>query len=61
MDKEIGGACGFFILFGIHYRRMFSDPRMNVLFDTSHSDSNVNARVHGKRVAAWVLDKEYGT
>ena len=43
VDEELGGVDGMFTLFGLHYCRMFANPRMNVLFDTRHADSAVNA------------------
>ena len=62
IEKELGGIDGFFTLFGCHYVGMFSNPRMNVLFDTSHkNDANSNALDHGKRVASSLLDLKFGT
>eukprot|EP00039_Didymoeca_costata_P018195 m.332527 g.332527 ORF g.332527 m.332527 type:complete len:234 (-) comp16957_c0_seq1:691-1392(-) len=58
---ELGDLECFLLMFGLHYCRMFSDPRMNVLFDTRHADTNVSALDHGKRVGAAVLDRWYGT
>ena len=61
MEAEIGGVGGFFILFGTHYTRMFADPRMSVLFDSRHQDTNVCALDHGKRIASFLADRNYGT
>ena len=62
IEKELGGIDGFFTMFGCHYVGMFSNPRMNVLFDTSHkNDANSNALDHGKRVASSLLDLKFGT
>jgi hypothetical protein len=62
IEKELGGIDGFFTMFGCHYVGMFSNPRMNVLFDTSHkNDANSNALDHGKRVACSLLDLKFGT
>ena len=62
IEKELGGIDGFFTMFGCHYVGMFSNPRMNVLFDTSHkNDANSNALDHGKRVASSLLDLQFGT
>lgn len=60
-EREFGGLEGFFILFGCHYCRMFEDPRMNVLFDSRHADTNVSAKEHGKRVSSALLDRWFGT
>ena len=44
-----------------YYVGMFSNPRMNVLFDTSHkNDAYSNALDHGKRVACSLLDLKFG-
>ena len=62
IEKELGSIDGFFTMFGCHYVGMFSNPRMNVLFDTSHkNDANSNALDHGKRVASSLLDLQFGT
>ena len=61
LEEELGGLEGFFTLFGCHYCRMFADPRMRVLFDSRHADTNVSALEHGKRVGASLLDRWYGT
>jgi hypothetical protein len=62
IEKELGGIDGFFTMFGCHYVGMFSNPRINVLFDTSHkNDANSNALDHGKRVACSLLDLKFGT
>ena len=50
--------------FGLFYKRLLSDPRMMVLFDASHADTNVSAAEHGKRLALallsrWTGDPEY--
>lgn len=54
--RELGGVEGFFLMFGLHYCHMFSNPRMSVLFDSRHADTAVCALDHGKRVAATLLD-----
>lgn len=61
VERELGGLEGIFTLFGCHYCRMFADPRMNVLFDSRHPDTNVSALDHGKRVASALMDRWYGT
>ena len=50
--------------FGTFYKRMMDDPRMAVLFDTNHKESNVSAAEHGKRLALalwsrWTSDQSY--
>jgi len=57
---EVGGPEGLFTICGCHYKGMFSNPRMSVLFDARHEDSNVSAMNHGKRIAAVFLDRWYG-
>ena len=60
MDAELGGPEGLFTVCGCHDRGMFANPRMRVLFDARHADSNVCAMDHGKRIAAVFLDRWYG-
>jgi len=60
-EEELGGIEGVFTLFACHYRRMFEDPRMRVLFDTRHDDTNVSALEHGKRIGSAMLDQWFGT
>lgn len=57
VEAELGGVEAMFTVFGLHYCRMFADPRMNVLFDTRHADTNVSALEHGKRVASALMDR----
>ena len=62
--EQIGGEEGFILLFGCHYKRLFSNPRMSVLFDTSSPDTNVSAYEHGKRlgsllISRWTEDFEF--
>mmetsp|Transcript_62605 Transcript_62605/g.146925 ORF Transcript_62605/g.146925 Transcript_62605/m.146925 type:complete len:239 (+) Transcript_62605:49-765(+) len=62
--QSMGGKVGVCKLFGTHYRRMFQDPRMVVLFDVSQEDSNVTAATHGERLALallgrWTGDRDY--
>ena len=50
--------------FGTFYKRILDDPRMAVLFDTNHKESNVSAAEHGKRLALailsqWTADQSY--
>jgi hypothetical protein len=59
--SELGGVDGFFLMFGLHYCFMFSNPLMNVLFDSRHADTAVCALEHGKRVAATLLDEALHT
>ena len=62
LETGIGGIDGFFTLFGCHYVGMFSNPRMQVLFDTrSKEDAKHSAMDHGKRTASAFLDLWYGT
>ena len=61
IEAELGGVDGFFLMFGLHYCYMFSNPRMSVLFDTRNKDSAVCALDHGKRVACTLLDEVYST
>jgi len=61
MDNEIGGVDGFFTIFGLHYCRIFADPRMQVLIDSRHKNSNVSAMDHGKRTSSTLLDIKYNT
>lgn len=60
-EEELGGIDGVFTLFACHYRRMFEDPRMRVLFDTRHDDTNVSALEHGKRIGSAMADQWFGT
>ena len=46
--------------FGMFYRRMMADPRMAVLFDTSHADTNVSAAIHGERLALALMTQWCG-
>ena len=57
----MGGVEGFYTIFGVHYCHMFANPRMSVLFDTRHADTNVNAYEHGKRVGSALLTRMTGT
>jgi len=61
IELELGGLDGFMTLFGCHYMGMFENPRMNVLFDTRHADTRVNAFEHGKRVACTIIDLTHRT
>lgn len=62
IEKELGGVQGFFTLFAMHYCGMFTNPRMNVLFDTrDEQDAKTSAMEHGKRIAATLLDTWFGT
>ena len=66
LEKDMGAgegraADGLAVLFATHYARMFADPRMAVLFDTRHADSNASALEHGTRLAATLMDLWYGT
>lgn len=62
LDKELGGVDGLFTLFGLHYVRMFANPRMRVLFDTrGKGEAEHSALDHGKRIAATLLDEVFGT
>ena len=58
--RSMGGKDGVVRLFGFHYRRLFQDPRMSVLFDVSHQDSNVSAAAHGERLALALLGRWVG-
>jgi hypothetical protein len=60
-EEELGGIDGIFTLFACLYRRMFEDPRMRVLFDTRHDDTNVSALEHGKRIGSAMSDQWFGT
>ena len=55
--RSMGGKDGIVRLFGFHYRRLFQDPRMSVLFDVSQQDSNVSAAAHGERLALALLGR----
>ena len=44
LERELGGPEGMFTLFGCHYRGMFANPRMNVLFDVNHKGERVDHR-----------------
>ena len=61
IENELGGVDGFFVMFAVHYCNMFANPRMLVLFDTRHEDTNVCAYEHGRRVASLVLDRWHST
>jgi hypothetical protein len=61
VEEELGGLEGVFTVFACHYRRIFEDPRMNVLFDTRFEDTNVSALEHGKRIGSAMLDQWFGT
>ena len=61
VEQELGGLESVFTVFATHYRRMFEDPRMSVLFDTRHADTNVSALEHGKRIGSAMLDEWFGT
>ena len=58
---ELGGLDGWFTMWGLHYVRMFTNPRMSVLFDTRKPDSAANAYDHGLRVASTLYDEKFGT
>mmetsp|Transcript_1705 Transcript_1705/g.4783 ORF Transcript_1705/g.4783 Transcript_1705/m.4783 type:complete len:101 (+) Transcript_1705:594-896(+) len=47
-------------IFARHYTRLFSDPRMAVLFDTEEDDANVSAQEHGRRLALFLLARWTG-
>jgi len=61
VERELGGLESVFAVFATQYRRMFKDPRMSVLFDTRHDDTNVSALEHGKRIGSAMLDQWFGT
>ena len=46
---------GFYALFGFHYRKLFSDPRIVVLFNINDVDTKVSAYEHGKRIASVMI------
>ena len=55
-----------FLWFGTFYKRLMTDPRMAVLFDTSNEEANVSAAEHGRRLALalltrWTGDRDYYT
>ena len=58
--KELGDEEHFFVLFGCHYRRMFKDPHLLVLFDSRDKDTMVSALEHGTRLASVILNRWTG-
>lgn len=62
LDEELGGVDGLYTVFGVHYCRMFVNPRMLVLFDTrSEEDANTSAMDHGRRIVCALMDQIHGT
>jgi hypothetical protein len=53
--EEWGGKENFMEIYKGFYRDMFADPFMNVLFDMTHSDTNVPPEEHGKRLGLFFL------
>lgn len=60
IEEELGGVDGLNTLFGVHYCNMWKNPRMVVLFDSRHPDTNVCALDHGKRIAAVLISRCLG-
>ena len=62
--SNIGGKDRLLLWFGLFYKRMMEDPRMAVLFDARHEETNVSAAQHGRRLALafwsrWTGDDSY--
>ena len=62
--ESVGGKPVLLLWFGTFYKRMMSDPRMAVLFDTEDEEAYVSAAEHGKRLvlallSRWTGDGEY--
>jgi truncated hemoglobin YjbI len=60
----VGGKKCFLKIFGDVYRRFMGDPVLKELFDTSHADTAVGAKEHGRRFGLFYLlrysgDPEY--
>ncbi|KAH8060171.1 hypothetical protein JL722_5132 [Aureococcus anophagefferens] len=51
----IGGQRGFVNIFEEHYKRLFGDPRMNVLF--GHRNPELPPAEHGRRLGLYVLEQ----
>lgn len=56
---KCGGRETFIQIFIQFYEQFLNDPETSVLFDRSDPDSNVDAQVHGTRLALWYLAR-YG-
>ena len=61
IESELGGPEGFFTMFGVHYCKLFANPRIIVLFDTRHVDTNVSALEHGTRLGSVLLARWHET
>lgn len=51
----LGGQRGFVNIFEEHYKRLFGDPRMNVLF--GHRNPELPPAEHGRRLGLYVLEQ----
>ena len=60
VKSELNGIEGLIVLFGCHYRRLFSDPKMVILFNKNIDDANVSAYEHGKRIASAIFTRWTG-
>ena len=57
IENELGGVEGLYTLFSLHYCKMWENPRMVVLFDSRHPDTNVSAYEHAKRISAVLISR----
>ena len=50
-----GGKENFIAVFHHHYQKMFTDPFMNTLFDTTNKDTDTSSEHHGTKFAAMIM------
>ena len=52
---KFGGKENFLAAFHQHYQKLFSDPFMNTLFDTTNPDTDQSSEHHGSKLAAMFM------